>query len=230
MTEMTDVVAIVDVETTGTDPEVDQVIEVGLVTYSIAHARVIDAMSVLVHSTDENPAHLVNGIPAGMLKLARPQPYAMVREMLRNITTILAHNAEFDRGFLYRLDEAIFPRHFVWVDTCGCVEWPRQSRPASSLVSLCLEHGVGVTDAHRALTDCLLIARLLTRCADLGSDLGQLLAPALRPTAKLQALVSYEERQLAKDAGFRWQAETKQWTRTMAEEDAAKLPFRTRKI
>jgi DNA polymerase-3 subunit epsilon len=53
---------------------------------------------------------------------------------------------------------------------------------------------------HRALNDCLLIAALFDRADDLQS----LFEFAMRPKAMFVALVSYDDRDLAKKAGFRW--------------------------
>jgi DNA polymerase-3 subunit epsilon len=104
--------------------------------------------------------------------------------------------------------------------------WPRGAG-SKSLVALALAHGVGVSTAHRALTDCLLIAHTLERLPELGVvDVKAFLRRGLRPKAKFRALVSYETNSLAKAAGFRWEPNARMWTRTMAVEDVAGLPFK----
>ncbi|MGB3612794.1 MAG: hypothetical protein WBA10_03305, partial [Elainellaceae cyanobacterium] len=77
---------------------------------------------------------------------------------------------------------------------------------------------------HRALTDCQLIAELFNRITH--EELAALIKQAIRPKAFFKADVSYNNRHLAKDAGFRWDGEKRMWTRWMAKEDAAQLPFR----
>lgn len=50
------------------------------------------------------------------------------------------------------------------------------------------------------------------------------------PSFMVQALTSMEERQLAKDAGFRWNAATKMWTKSVTEEEIATFPFKVQRI
>ncbi|WP_204136846.1 hypothetical protein [Halomicronema sp. CCY15110] len=57
-------------------------------------------------------------------------------------------------------------------------------------------------------------------------ELTILINQALRPKAWFKAEVSYDDRQLAKDAGFRWYAADKTWRRRMAIEDTSQLSFR----
>ena len=113
-----------------------------------------------------------------------------------------------------------------WACTKYDFTWPRQTREGESLVNLALEHGIGVASAHRALTDCQLIAALFDRM----DDLQGMFARAMRPKGVFRALVSYDDREQAKSAGFRWDGATKQWTRRMAIEDAQALPFKVAQL
>ena len=61
-------------------------------------------------------------------------------------------------------------------------------------------------------------------------DLPRLFAQAVRPKGVFRASVSYEDRHLAKDSGFRWDSEARIWFRKMAIEDAGILPFPVVKI
>jgi DNA polymerase-3 subunit epsilon len=107
--------------------------------------------------------------------------------------------------------------------------WDGHSR---KLVEIALAHGVGVSSAHRALTDVDVMARLLTRLRERGADLPALFRRAARPKALFYAVVPYERRQVAKDHGFRWDEAKhgKNWFRTMPVEDAAALPFPVRRV
>lgn len=220
-------VLILDTETTGLDPSKDRVIEIGAILYSIKHATAVRSFSSLVHA-DENPAQAVNRIPVEALRCA-PHADVVWREvwaLAEQASAIVAHQAEFDRTFSLPALRDLRP----WVCSMADLRWPKQTRPAPSLVALALDHDLGVACAHRALTDCELIARLFTRAAELGTDLAALLARGLRPKADFVALVSYDDREKAKAAGFQWEPVTKQWRRRMAIEDAAALPFQTRRV
>ena len=220
-------VLILDTEATGLDPKVDAVIEVACILYSIEHATVIESYSSLIRATD-NAAEAINRIPPAALVGAEHPDAVWARVMVLTDTAdaIVAHNAEFDRGFVRdRLRDAL-----PWVCSRSDLTWPKQTKPGPSLVSLALEHDLGVATAHRALADCDLIARLFTRAAELGADLRAMLARGMRPKAEFIALVSFDDKDKAKAAGFQWDAQRKQWKRRMAVEDAAALPFRTQQV
>lgn len=222
---MLNLVLILDTETTDIDPTKARIIEVGAVTYSIPHASIVDCFSTVCNSGD-NPAELINGIPPAVLVHAG-DPWPTIRAMASRCDAVLAHNSDFDEGMLA---VAGIDLRLPWVDTCGAITWPKQSRPGANLTALCLDHGLGVCEAHRALTDCNLIARLLTRCHELGTDLNALLAPGLEPRALYQALVSYDDRDKARAAGFKWLAERKQWQRKLSQREVESLPFKCRPV
>lgn len=225
-----------DVETGGTDPAVHPLIEVGAVLWSVTHRSITRCFSSLVRATS-NEAESVNRIPAAQLADA-PEPH-VVRESLKRIASLadiaVAHNASFDVQWLPEV-----PALRPVVCSCHDIEWPTpgqsspldqpRSRPGKSLVALCLEHGVGVGSAHRAITDCLLLARLFERVAE-RHDLQTMLARAMRPKALFEVAdkaFSEERNAQAKAAGFSWNAKARAWQRRMCPDDVAALPFATR--
>lgn len=218
---------ILDTETSGLDPLSDQVLEVGCILYDLASASTVTAYSSLLFA-ESNNAEAINRIPVAALRAApdADSVWAEVFWMANEADVILAHRAEFDHGFVPERVRV----HRPWVCTKFDMRWPKQTGNGPALVQLALEHDLGVAYAHRALTDCDLIARLLTRSRDLGSDLVEMVRYGMRPKAKFQALVSYDDREQAKQAGFQWDGAAKTWSRTMAIEDAAVLPFKTRQM
>lgn len=218
---------ILDTETSGTGPDRDHVIEIACVLYSIESATPIGSYASLLRA-ETNEAEAINRIPASALKDA-PEPakvWSFVGAMIDKSDAIIAHNAEFDRSFL----PASLRDRKQWICTMDDLQWPMVTKPGGSLVNLALDHELGVASAHRAMTDCDLIARLLTRVAKMGVDLQTFLARGLRPKAKYQALVSFDEKDAAKELGFKWVPETKQWVKTIAIEDAESLPFEVRMV
>ena len=100
-----------------------------------------------------------------------------------------------------------------------------KNRP--SVRDLALAYGVPVWSAHRALTDCIYLAEVFKRC----NELEQLLIQALEPKVLLRAEISYEQRHLAKNAGFRWNDAIKgAWSRKMSRRDIKKLEFTVHEI
>lgn len=218
-------ILILDTETTGID-DAAVCIEVACILYSVTHAAPVRSFASLIRA-DSNPAEHVNGIPAALLADAPEEGpvWSAVARIGVEAGAVVAHNAEFDQRF----QRAFIPGCKPWICSCDDIQWPRV-HDSKSLVGLALAHGLGVSSAHRAMTDCDTLARLFTRAAEMGADLGAMLARGLRPKAKFQALVSYDTNALAKTAGFRWDPDTKRWWRTMAIEDAETLPFKTRRI
>lgn len=220
---------IVDTETTGLDPATDAVLEIGAILYDVKHQTSLVQFSTLTERRKENPAESINRIPsAALLTFTCPvDGSAIFGSLIAAADAIVAHNAEFDASFLSGGDWTTKP----WLCTKSDFRWPRQSRESPSLVSLALDHGIGVSSAHRALTDCRLIAALFDRMpsAEGGYELSlqQMFSLAMRPRATYQALVSYDDREKAKAAGFAWDPAKKRWTRRMAIEDATALPFKT---
>lgn len=212
---------IVDTETTGLDAEKDNVIELGAILYSVTSRATLASYSALL-PWHENPAEHINRIPAVALQEVREISLDLkgtVAAMRAAAEVVVCHNVEFDRQW-FRGDWLTMP----WLCTAFDFTWPQASREAGSLIHLALEHGIGVSSAHRALTDCQLIAALFDRMPDLPAMFDR----AMRPKAIFQAIVPFEQKDLAKEAGFKWDGATKRWTRRMAIEDAAALQFETK--
>lgn len=183
---------------------------------------------MLFESVD-NEAEAINHIPAGALVYGYPagEVWNRVADVVEGSDAIVAHNAAFDRRWV--------PAHVTegipWICTFQGITWPRTG-DARNLVAIALSHGLGVVDPHRALADCMLIARLLQRCSELGHDVSAMLAMGLRASAHFQALVSFDQKDLAKAKGFTWEPKGRRWVRTMAIEDATEelLGFKVKKV
>lgn len=221
---------IIDTETTGLDPNVDACIEVAAILYDLEQAAPVASFASLIRC-DRNPVYEINRITLRMLERSPEagEVWPHVWRLSQSADVILAHHAEFDRGFVSPQVRDAKP----WICTKFHVDWPH-GKPGDHLVHLALAHGVGILEAHRALTDCDTISRLLTRVHhDEASEvnpfpLGGMLARAMRPRAKMVAIVSYADRDKAKANGFAWDAEKKAWWRDMPIEDMSALPFETR--
>lgn len=231
-------VAIVDLETTGVDRDKDHVLEVGFVLWSVEHRCILEAFSGLL-AAEANPAEAVNGIPAAACKDVgtgvHDNAWAMLVGALQEADAAVAHQADFDRAFCLRAsgdyaeDVRGIVEGSVWICTREDMTWPKAGT-GESLIATALAHGVAVTSAHRAIHDCLLLARLFEVVPDIGERLEAAYAHAKLPKARLVSLAPFEEKDVVKDAGFRWDAQRREWWRVMAIEDAKALPFRTREV
>ncbi len=209
-------VLIVDTETTGLD-ETAELIELGLVLYSAEFKTSIQEFSTLIPASS-NPIEKINHIPEAALQNINPGVLeagrGVVGRMCEAADVLTSYNTEFDRRFFPRKDKQ-------WFCSMSDVLWPKASKPGLNLVALALEYGIGVRTVHRALADCRLLAELFNRT----EDLQELLRVAMRPSAVFVAQVTIAQKDMAKEAGFKWQPDKRIWVRRMAVDDAGLLPF-----
>lgn len=213
-------VLIVDTETTGLSPQDGVCIEVGAILFDVAARASIASLSFLMPS-ETNAAQHVNGIDPE-LTFCSPCGRSLLVDFADEADAIVAHNVAFDRQWFdgVRLPDLGKP----WICTMDDVPWQPSLRLKGrpSVTALALAHGVPVWAAHRALTDCIYLAQVFERC----EDLPMLLEAAMQPRHEYRALVGYDDRQLAKDAGFSWVKERKAWVRKMTEAEVRSLGFK----
>jgi DNA polymerase-3 subunit epsilon len=221
------VVMIADLETAGLDRDSDEVIELGYVLWSVEQRCLVECYSALLLG-EGNAAEIFNAIPPAARALGTDPEIAwtIAGQAAQQADLVLAHQADFDRAFVareaVRFDGARELLGPTWVCTIEDFVWPVQSA-YRNLVGIALAHGVAVTSAHRAVNDCLLLARLLERLDDAEDRLHLALQRASRPKAEFLARTGYAQKDLVKAAGFHWNGTV--WSRYMAVEDAEKLPF-----
>jgi DNA polymerase-3 subunit epsilon len=216
--------AILDTETTGTDPASDKTIEVAVMLFDVKHAQPVASFASLIRGEASNAAEQINGIPAAMLPEARESErvWSAARWIIEPAQVVIAHNSEFDRKFTPDLGKP-------WICSENDVAWPGRAR-GGSLVHLALSLGLGVANAHRAMADVDTLARILTRLAEMGHDLEPVLLHAMRPKVMCHSLAPFEQKDVVKAAGFRWDADRKVWWRNMPLEDTRELPFKVRVV
>ena len=135
---------------------------------------------------------------------------------------IVAHNVEFDKkwfgiGKLPCLNKE-------WICSLDDINWSfkanLKNRP--SITNLALSFGVPVWNLHRALADCYYLAEVFKKI----ENLEYILLKAREPRYLYKAIVSYDDRLKAKNAGFKWNSHLQgAWTRKLSEEEATNLDF-----
>ena len=214
---------IIDTETTGLDPERDRCLEVGAILFDVSARSVLAQQSFLL-PVESNAAEPINRIPAAVTRLPQPWPGALrwFDELLVAADVLVAHNAAFDRQWFGR--EPLPAVSHPWLCSMEDLRWPadRQLRSRPSVRDLALAYGVPVWSAHRALTDCIYLAEVFARC----DDLETMLLHGLEPRQLMRAKVSYDDRHLAREAGFRWNDPVKgAWTRRLSRREIKSLNF-----
>lgn len=216
---------LLDCETTGLDDNAE-LCEIGAVLFSVPHRAVMQQLSFLLPVVS-NPALDLNGIdPALTLE---PQPAVDARglflAMVASADALVAHNAAFDRPWIdaWLVSAGIdttAAQGKPWICTCEGISW-EGLKPNPSLAALALAHGIPVWAAHRALTDCIYLAQILQR----DPQLEEHLAEGLLPRRLVAADLPFSRKDEAKEAGFRWVPEARQWQRRCTAEQIATLPF-----
>ena len=216
-------ILILDTETTGLSPEQGVCIEVGAVLFDVGSRAVLQQLSFLL-PCQANPAEGINGIPAAVTRLPQPTEAALAlfAALVAAADAVVAHHAAFDRQWFGH--GALPALAIPWICSMEDIRWPAelQLRPNPSLRDLALAHGVPVWAAHRALTDCDYLVHVFQRCAQLEA----LLVAAQEPRELYRARLSYSERHLAREAGFRWNEPVAgAWSRRLSKREAEALSF-----
>ncbi|MEO0868894.1 MAG: 3'-5' exonuclease, partial [Cyanobacteria bacterium J06642_11] len=99
-----DLLALVDVESTGLSPTTDEVIELGVILFSLSHNCILQQVSTLVPvSMDVSPTEHINGITARAANDKKAYHYGYGLDFINSILLMAdacaAHNASFDKAF-----------------------------------------------------------------------------------------------------------------------------------
>ncbi len=215
---------IIDTETTGLNHETDQCIEIGAVLFHVLSRSVLAQQSLLL-PTINNSAEMINRIPAEITRVKQPwrEGLCYFEKLVNDSDILVAHNAAFDRKWFGR-EPLPDLSNKTWLCSMDEISWPsdRHLRVRPSVRDLALAYEVPVWSAHRALTDCIYLAEVFRRCA----DLELLILHGLEPRRLMRAQISYEQRHLAKQAGFTWNDPVHgAWTKKLSEREKVTLPF-----
>lgn len=231
-----------DVETTGLDPTCDVIIELGWVLWDTDRALpLLTGGGIIARGIDDPPItdeieELTGITRADMAEFGRPID-AVLDEMgnviiRHDIEWLAAHNAPFDMSFLttaadYLPGSAIqtaLARVRV-IDTQRDLPF-RKGATGRRLVHALADIGIVQQIRHRALTDAMSCALLLQHY-----PIEETVHSAISPTVTLRAHVTYEQNDLAKARGYRWDGNGKRWVKElkdfMVAAEQAEAPFRT---
>ena len=203
----------IDFETEGLLPEKHKITEVGMCLYDTDAKAPVRVSGFLVKGgliTAE--IERITGITQSMLDTYGYEPTIALKAIssfANQADYFLAHNAVFDKSFLAALDSNL-ANSKPWVDSR--TDMPPEAYvkgKSASLKYLCADHGF-LYEAHRAVSDVLAMLRLVAMY-----DIDAVIKRSQIPNVEVRAQVSYDDRLLAKELGFYWKADLKQWRRPM---------------
>ena len=204
------VAAVVDVETTGTNPDRDKIIEFGicLFEYDRQNGRIYKVLGSWEWFEDPGFSILpeitnITGITDEMVAGHRIDDHA-VNDLLGRVVLVIAHNADFDRRFLERRLPAFAAKH--WACSRFDIDWKAEGIRSSALEFVAYSLGffhVG----HRAASDCRATLHALAQTLP-GSGrlaLQALLEQARLPTWRLWARdTAIETKDVLEARGYAW--------------------------
>lgn len=208
-----------DTETTGLDLNRDVITEFcgvlwhwetqrPVYTFSGIHQNGAMLTPNITKLTGITPQHIQDG-------LRRDQMLYSIQLAWCRADYIVAHNAPFDHGFMMKEYPELPDK--PWIDTATDVDYD-MAKSARSLAVLCYEHGITNPLPHAALGDVLAMMSLLSRY-----ELTSVLANQASEKIDVIADVTFDEKDLAKAAGFRWVDETKTWEKNIRENQLTEL-------
>lgn len=227
-----------DFETTGVDPKTDAVTEIGAVLYDWETKTPVAMQSDIVQpvfkeQTDE--AARVSGLTPALIQRWGIMPdlaFHKLEFLAAQCDAVVAHNGgQFDKLFCQEYSKRYTIPNVMerlWLDTYTDVPYPEHFG-TRRLGYLAAEHGFLNPFPHRAVFDVLTMLKVLGHY-----DLAQVIAIAKQPMVTLQALVAFEHKDKARNLGYHWKPEVKQWRKVVKEgrltreiADAEKENFKT---
>lgn len=204
-----------DLETTGLDPAVDAIIEIGLVRFAYDDGGVLGSLDDLAAFEDPGrpiPSEIttLTGIDDAMVA-GRAIADERVHELVDGAHLVMAHNAGFDRPFAERRFPVL--TGFPWACSLRDVAWREMgSYEGAGLSSLLMVHGY-FFEGHRAVEDCYAGVHLLAQPLDGGGTVvTRMLRGARRTETRIWAVRSpFETKDRLRARGYRWNATAKVW-------------------
>jgi DNA polymerase-3 subunit epsilon len=225
------VAAVVDVETTGTNPDRDRIIEFGicLFEYDRQNGRIYKVLGSWEWLEDPGlsiPPEITNitGITDETVAGHRIDDRA-VNDLLGRVVLVIAHNADFDRRFLERRLPMFAAKH--WACSRSDIDWKAEGIRSSALEFVAYALGF-FHDGHRAASDCRATLHALAQPLP---GTGRLALQALLEQARLTTWrlwardAAIEKKDVLKARGYTWSpgefGRPKCWYRDVADADRA---------
>jgi DNA polymerase-3 subunit epsilon len=202
---------LVDVETTGLNPAVDEIVELAMLAFDYpidgSFVSPVESFDRMRDPGRPMPPEVtaLTGITDEML-VGRTIDPAEVAAFVEPSVLVIAHNSSFDRRFCERLFPVFAEK--AWACSLSEVGWKNEGFEGARLSQLANAYGF-FFDGHRALNDCEAAVELLSRpLPRIGrTAMSVLLESARQPRWRIRAEgAPYARREELKRRGYRWEA------------------------
>lgn len=209
-----------DLETTGLDTTTCEIIEIGFALYDMNLGKMPIITRDFICLTKEpitSEIEGITGISPELQELVGVPLHEALVEFIQildkyEVTHLVAHNGlDYDIPVISRAFqiEGLNVKLPPCIDTKIDLPFTRPFK-STSLVYLNAEHGFLNPFPHRALFDAMSCAKLLNMYpVEIVAQL------STSPMVTAVAQVTYDERDLARQAGYSWNAERKQWQKKL---------------
>ena len=203
---------LVDTETTGLDPDADEVIELALLPFEYERdtGRIVSVDEAQALSAFREPslpippeATKLHGITNEMVR-GQTIDAGIVKTIVEPAHLIIAHNAAFDRPMVEKHWPVFEDKH--WACSFVDIDWKGEGVGSAKLDYLLYAQG-WFHDGHRALSDALATLFLLTLPLPQSKRLAlaSLLECARQPLRAVRAEeTAFQQRAALKARGYRW--------------------------
>jgi DNA polymerase-3 subunit epsilon len=203
------IATIIDVETTGLDTTSDQIIEIGMISFSFTKNEGITAF-INSYGAFNDPGIEVSPEVLALTTITKEQlqgssiDWDAVFQQIEKSDYIICHNSEFDRKFLERATPLFIQNKFKSMKF-GCtlrdINWQAKGFPIHTLSYLNSQLGF-YYHGHRAVNDCWATLNLLN---ELPGAMNELMAHVNHESTLLCAVdAPYAAKDALKSKGFRW--------------------------
>ncbi|MBR0551059.1 3'-5' exonuclease [Stakelama marina] len=219
-------IAVVDTETTGTDPLTDEIIDIAVVVLEVDEAGeivgVAQAGQALRDPGMPIPPHItmLTGITDEDV-CGRTIDLDRLERLLASADVRVAHSAAFDIAFIENLMPGLAGE--PWACSMEDFDWLGTGFDGRKLGHLLMQCR-WFNSAHRAMADVISLIHVLShRLTHGGTVLGELLAHAAKSSTRFEATnAPYHLRGLLKARGYRWDPRHRVWWCEIDECDCAK--------
>jgi DNA polymerase-3 subunit epsilon len=210
---------IVDLETTGTDSQQDEIIEIGILEFGVEDNKppfVTNMYGAVAEPSQPLSPEIqrITGLDDDMLR-GQTIDWNIVSRYFDRASLYVAHNADFDRAFLERQWGTT-----EWMGRWACsmrhIDWETHGFRTRSLNYLAADHGFVNPFAHRALFDCATTFRLIAPYFE------ELVARSYLKEVRILAVgTPIELKDKLKARRYRWDPQKRVWYKDVFEDRLA---------